>query len=57
MQRSIVVVASLLTNRELHFLDPSRRIWREDPFIGEYSDATMEVMISIRCGLTIETQL
>lgn len=43
------VVASLLTHREIHFSDPLRRIWSEDPFISGYSDATVEVMIPIRC--------
>lgn len=52
MQRSSAVVASLLTHREIHFSDPSGGIWSEDPFIGEYSDAMVEVMILIMCGPT-----
>ena len=46
------MVASLLTHRDIHFLDPSGGIWSEDPFIDGYSDAMVEVMILIRCGLT-----
>ena len=56
-QRSREVVALLLTPGEVHFLDPLGRIWSEDPFIGKYSDATMAVMIPIKCGPTLETQL
>ena len=52
MQRNKAVVASLLTHREIHFSDPSQRIWSEDPFIGGYSDAMVEVMILIGCGPT-----
>lgn len=46
------MVASLLTHREIHFLDPLVGIWREDPFIDGYSDATVEVMVPIKCGPT-----
>jgi len=51
-QRSEVVAASLLTHRASHFSNPSRGIWREDPFIGGDSDTMVEVMTLIRCGLT-----
>lgn len=32
-------------------MDPSRRIWSENPFTGGYDDAMMEVMIPVGCGL------
>ena len=41
------MVVTLLTHREIHFSDPSRRIWSDDPFVGGYSDATVEMMIPI----------
>ena len=49
-KRSNAGVASLLTHREIHFSDPSGRIWSEDPFTGGYDDVMMEVMIPVRCG-------
>ena len=45
--RSRSRLASLLVPRENQFLGPSRRIWKGDPFIGEYGDAAVEVMVSI----------
>jgi len=46
------VVASLLAPREIHFLGPSRRIWRGGPLIGRFGDATVEVMIPVGCEPT-----
>ena len=46
------MVVSLLKHREIHFSDPSGRVWSDDPFIDGYSDATVEVMISIGGGPT-----
>ena len=43
-------MASLLVPREIQFLGPSGRIWKGDPFIGEYGDATVEVMVPIEYG-------
>ena len=51
-QRSRAALASLLVPREIHFLGPSGRFWKGDPFIGGYGDATMEVMMLVGCGLT-----
>ena len=51
-QRSRAVVVSLLTHREIHFSDPSGRVWSDDPFVGRYSDAIVEVMIPIGSGPT-----
>ena len=45
-------MASLLVPREIHFLGPSGRIWKGDPFIREYGNATVEVMVPIKYGLT-----
>ena len=47
MQRSRAVVVTLLTHREIHFSDPSRRICSDDPFVGGYSDATVDMTILI----------
>ena len=41
------MVVTQLTHREIHFSDPSRRVWSADPFIGWYIDAMMEMMIPI----------
>ena len=41
------MVVTLLTHREIHFSDPLRRIWGDDPFVGRYSDTTMETMLPI----------
>ena len=46
-QQSRAVVVTLLTHREIHFSDPLRSIWGDDPFVGRYSDATVETMIPI----------
>lgn len=46
------MVASLLTLREIYFLGPSGSIWRGDPFIRGYGDATVKVMIPVGCGPT-----
>ena len=46
------MVVSLLTHREIHFSNPSGRVWSDDPFIDGYSDVTMEVMIPIGGGPT-----
>ena len=46
------MVASLLTHREIHFSNPSGRIWSEDPFTGWCDDVTMEVMIPVGCEST-----
>ena len=43
-------MASLLVPREIHFLGPSQRNWKGDPFIGEYGDAAMEVMVLLEHG-------
>ena len=51
-QKSRAVVVTLLTHREIHFSDPSRRIWSDDPFVGWYSDVTVEMMIPIGGGPT-----
>lgn len=45
-------MASLLVPREIHFVGPSGRIWRGDPFIEEHGDATVEVMIQVGCEPT-----
>ena len=45
--QSRAVMVTLLTHREIHFSDPSRRVWSDDPFVGGYSDATVETMIPI----------
>ena len=41
------MVVTLLTHWEIHFSDPLRRIWSDVPFVGRYSDATVETMIPI----------
>ena len=46
------MVVSLLTHREIHFSDPSGRVWSDDPFFGGYSNVTGEVMIPIGGGPT-----
>ena len=46
-QRSRAVVVTLLTRRDIHFSNPSRRVWSDDPFVAWYSDATLETMIPI----------
>ena len=46
-QRSRAVVVALLTHREIHFSDPSRRICSDDPFVGGYSDVTVDMTIPI----------
>ena len=43
-------MASLLVPREIHFLGPLGRIWKGDPFIGEYGDVAVEVMVLIEYG-------
>ena len=51
-RRSRVGLASLLVPREIHFLGPSGRIGKRDPFIREYGDAAMKVMVPIEYGST-----
>jgi len=41
------VVVTLLTHREIHFSDPSRRICNDDPFVGGNRDVTMDMPIPI----------
>lgn len=48
---SRAVVALLLVHREIHLLSPSGRIWRENPCIRGYGDATLEVVMSVGCRL------
>ena len=45
-------MVSLLPHREIHFSDPSGRVWSDDPFVDGYSDATTEMMIPIGGGPT-----
>ena len=56
-QRSEEVVVSLLTHREIHFFDPSARVWSDDPFVGRYSDAIVEMMILTKGGPTCRDKI